>query len=172
MGPLLAGIGVSIFTAHMFVFYFAVASAITPPVAVAAFAAASITKAEPMATAFSAVKSGVVMFIIPFAFAFYPELLVIDKAVLDPNSSGRLSYLPGNDGQLQWPALGLIIARLILALYVVSSALAAFDRRALGTPEIALRLVLEALIMFKPEEIWIPAVVATGALIGVHNWRS
>lgn len=172
MGPLLAGIGVSIFTAHMFVFYFAVASAITPPVAVAAFAAASITKAEPMATAFSAVKSGVVMFIIPFAFAFYPELLVIDKAVLDPNSSGGLSYLPGYDGQLHWPALGLIIARLILALYVVSSALAAFDRRALGTPEIALRLVLAALIMFKPEEIWIPAVVATGALIGVHNWRS
>ena len=58
MGPVLAGLGISIFTAHMFIFYFAVASAITPPVALAAFAASSITKAEPMATGFSAVRSG------------------------------------------------------------------------------------------------------------------
>ncbi|MEO0945728.1 MAG: TRAP transporter large permease subunit, partial [Pseudomonadota bacterium] len=58
MGPVLAGLGLSLFTAHMFIFYFAVASAITPPVALAAFAAATITKAEPMATGFSAVKSG------------------------------------------------------------------------------------------------------------------
>ena len=62
MGPMLVGLGIATFTAHMFVFYFAVASAITPPVAVAAFAAASITKKDPMDTAFSAVKSGIVMF--------------------------------------------------------------------------------------------------------------
>ncbi|MEO0693498.1 MAG: TRAP transporter large permease subunit, partial [Pseudomonadota bacterium] len=43
MGPVLAGLGLSLFTAHMFIFYFAVASAITPPVALAAFAAATIT---------------------------------------------------------------------------------------------------------------------------------
>ena len=69
MGPVLAGLGLSIFTAHMFIFYFAVASAITPPVALAAFIAATITKAEPMATGFSAVRSGIVMFVIPFVFA-------------------------------------------------------------------------------------------------------
>ena len=40
MGPLLVGLGIATFTAHMFIFYFAVASAITPPVALAAFAAA------------------------------------------------------------------------------------------------------------------------------------
>jgi len=61
MGPVLAGLGLSIFTAHMFIFYFAVASAITPPVAIAAFTAATITKAEPMATGFSAVRSGIVI---------------------------------------------------------------------------------------------------------------
>ncbi|MEL7345670.1 MAG: TRAP transporter large permease subunit, partial [Pseudomonadota bacterium] len=53
MGPVLAGLGLSLFTAHMFIFYFAVASAITPPVAVAAFAAASITKADAMSTGIS-----------------------------------------------------------------------------------------------------------------------
>ena len=57
MGPLLVGLGIATFTAHMFIFYFAVASAITPPVALAAFAAATITKAEPMATGLSSVRS-------------------------------------------------------------------------------------------------------------------
>jgi TRAP-type uncharacterized transport system fused permease subunit len=74
MGPMLVGLGLATFTAHMFIFYFAVASAITPPVALAAFAAASITKADPMKTGFSAVRSGIVMFTIPFVFALYPEL--------------------------------------------------------------------------------------------------
>ena len=82
LGPLLAKLGISMFTAHMFVFYFAVASAITPPVAIAAFAAATITKAEPMRTGFAAVKVGVVMFTIPFVFAWYPELLLIDDALM------------------------------------------------------------------------------------------
>ena len=75
MGPVLAGLGLSIFTAHMFIFYFAVASAITPPVALAAFTAASITKAEPMATGFSALRSGIVIFVIPYVFALNPEIL-------------------------------------------------------------------------------------------------
>ena len=84
MGPMLVGLGLANFTAHMFIFYFAVASAITPPVAMAAFAASTITNADPMKTGFSAVKSGIVMFTIPFVFAIYPELLLIDKAIIDP----------------------------------------------------------------------------------------
>ena len=98
MGPLLIGLGIATFTAHMFIFYFAVASAITPPVALAAFAASTITKADPMATGFSAVRSGIVMFIIPFVFAMYPELLLIEAAVLDPTLSDLDAYLPGYDG--------------------------------------------------------------------------
>ena len=69
MGPVLAGLGIAVFTAHMFIFYFAVASAITPPVALAAFAAASITKEDPMMTGVAAVRIGIVMFVIPFVFA-------------------------------------------------------------------------------------------------------
>ena len=106
MGPVLAGLGLSIFTAHMFIFYFAVASAITPPVALAAFAATTITKAEPMATGFSAVRSGIVMFVIPFVFALYPEILLIEAAVLDPGSlPSAAKYLPGYDGTTDWTAL-------------------------------------------------------------------
>lgn len=148
MGPVLAGLGISVFAANMFIFYFAVASAITPPVALAAFAAASITKAEPMSTGFSAVRSGIVMFIIPFVFALYPELLLIEAAVIDPKSSGvNISYLPGYDGQIYWGALVWLLARLALALYLIASALARFDRRHLPYWEVTMRLVLAALVM-------------------------
>ena len=168
MGPMLAGLGISIFTAHMFIFYFAVASAITPPVAIAAFTAATITKAEPMATAFSAVRSGIVMFVIPFVFAFYPELLLIEAAVLDPDTTSGSRYLESYDGELHLFSLGLLIAKLLLALYLLATALAAFDRRALGPLEIVLRLALAVLVLAKIPLLFIPATLASIVLIVFH----
>ena len=120
----------------MFIFYFAVASAITPPVALAAFAASSITNADPMRTGFSAVKSGIVMFTIPFIFALYPELLLIKQAVIDPATG---TFFAGYDGQIDLVWLGALVARLALALYLVSSAMAAFDQRALGAAVVSPR---------------------------------
>ena len=169
MGPMLVGLGLATFTAHMFIFYFAVASAITPPVALAAFAASSITHADPMKTGFSAVKSGVVMFTIPFVFAIYPELLLIDKAVIDP-SNGR--FLPGYDGSVDFGWLLFLMARLGLALYLVSSSLAAFDRKALGVVEITVRLAIAILILARPMELYGPAIAAGVAVIGLHTFRN
>ena len=165
MGPMLVGLGLATFTAHMFVFYFAVASAITPPVALAAFAAASITNADPMKTGFSAVKSGIVMFTIPFIFALYPELLLIKQAVIDPATG---SFLPGHDGQINVGWLMLLSARLALALYLVSSAMAAYDHKALGAVQIGIRVVLAVLVMAKPVEIYVPAALAGIGLIAMH----
>ncbi len=173
MGPVLSGLGLSIFTAHMFIFYFAVASAITPPVAIAAFTAATITKAEPMATAFSAVRSGIVMFIIPFVFAFYPEILLIESAVLDPSAlPSAARYLPGYDGQLHLMPLLWLLCRLLATLYLIASALAGFDRKALSVLEIAARLLLAAAIMFKPVELHLPAFIAAVALVLFHFSRN
>ena len=173
MGPVLAGLGISIFTAHMFIFYFAVASAITPPVAIAAFTAATITKAEPMSTAFSAVRSGIVMFVIPFVFAIYPELLIIEAAVLDPASlPSAAKYLPGYDGSLHIAALLWLLVKLIVALYLLASALAAFDRKSLTAAEIMLRLALAVAIMFKPVEIHAPALLAAIVLLVFHYARN
>ena len=146
MGPMLVGLGIATFTAHMFIFYFAVASAITPPVAIAAIAAASLTKADPMATGFSAVKSGIVMFIIPFIFAFYPELLVISAAQIDPNSPTG-EFLPGYDGKIYYLPLLFLLARLALFLYLVSSCLARFDKFELKNWEIILRIALAFLVI-------------------------
>ena len=172
MGPVLAGLGISLFAANMFIFYFAVASAITPPVALAAFAAASITKAEPMATGFSAVRSGVVMFIIPFVFALYPELLLIEAAVVDPSSQGnKIEYLPGYDGQTRWMEIAWLMARLSLALYLVASALARFDRVRLATWEVAARLTLAALIATGDPVVYGTAIVSALVLVSLHILR-
>ncbi len=173
MGPVLAGLGLANFTANMFIFYFAVASAITPPVAIAAFTAATITKAEPMITAFSAVRSGIVMFVIPFVFAIYPELLLIEAAVLDPSSlASAAQYLPGYDGELHLGPLIWLLLRLSVALYLLASALAAFDRRSLNAFEIILRLGVALLIMFKPVELHAPAFIAAVALLALHFIRN
>ena len=174
LGPVLAGLGISIFTANMFIFYFAVASAITPPVALAAFAASSITKAEPMATGFSAVKSGVVIFIVPFVFAMYPEILLISDAVIDPSATAMAGtqYLPGYTGEPNVTALIWLLFRLVLALYLISSALAQYDFGPLSIIETIVRIGLAILVMIKLPMIYGPAIIASLAFLGWHYLRS
>jgi TRAP-type uncharacterized transport system fused permease subunit len=167
MGPMLAGLGIATFTAHMFIFYFAVASAITPPVAIAAFAAASITKEEPMATGFSAVRSGIVIFVIPFVFAFHPELLLIEAAVLSPDDS-KGKYLTGYDGSLNYTALVWLIIRLIISLYLVASALCGFDHRPLKAWEVITRLGLAILLLSGSLFIYLPALLLAILVVIIH----
>ena len=167
MGPMLAGLGIATFTAHMFIFYFAVASAITPPVAIAAFAAASITKEEPMTTGFSAVRSGIVIFVIPFVFAFHPELLLIDAAVLSPDDS-KGKYLTGYDGNINIINLVWLLVRLTLSLYLVASSLCRFDHRALHVWEVIVRLILALLILSGSIFIYGPAILLAIIIIATH----
>ena len=169
MGPMLVGLGIATFTAHMFIFYFAVASAITPPVAIAAFAASSLTKADPMSTAFSAVKSGIVMFIIPFIFAFYPELLVIDAAKIDPNSP-TADYLPGYDGNIYFLSLLWLLARLSLFLYLISSCLAKFDKYELSAFEIIIRIILSGMVISSLEFYYSIGILLSIIIIIWHHF--
>ena len=170
LGPLLANLGVSFFTAHMFVFYFAVASAITPPVAIAAFAAASITQTEPMRTGIAAVRVGIVMFTIPFVFAWYPELLLIEEAVTITDELGRRVLIEGYSAQVDYAALGALSLRLALALYLIASALAKFDTRALTKVEIVLRLFVAVLILWKTAPVmWMGIAMAVVLIVGHHG---
>lgn len=75
MTPALVALDVNPVAAHLFVIYWAAASYITPPVALAAFAAANIAKSHPMATGFMAMRLGAVKYIIPFCFALNPALV-------------------------------------------------------------------------------------------------
>ncbi len=75
--PALIKLGVVTPAAHMFAFYFAILSAITPPVALAVYAAAGLAKADLWASGWAAVKIGCAGFIVPFMFVYEPALLMI-----------------------------------------------------------------------------------------------
>ncbi len=79
VAPGLIELGIPQLTAHFFVFYFAVLSAITPPVALASYAAAGISGANPMETSVASFKIGIAAFIVPFMF-FYNSALLMDGA--------------------------------------------------------------------------------------------
>lgn len=74
-------VAVPVLAAHMFVFYFGIVADITPPVALAAFAATGISGGEPMRTGGNAVKLAIAAFIIPYMFVLQPEILMIDTNV-------------------------------------------------------------------------------------------
>ena len=76
--PALQQLGVSALASHFFVFYFAMFANLTPPVALAAFAAAGLSGGDPMKTGFTAVKLALTGFLIPFMFVYCPQLLLID----------------------------------------------------------------------------------------------
>lgn len=77
VGPALAKLGYPILQSHMFLLYYAVLSALTPPIAVAALAAAAIAEEDPFKIAFSAVRLAAVGFLLPFAFVWNPGLLML-----------------------------------------------------------------------------------------------
>ena len=73
--PAITAMGVSPMAAHMFIFYYGTLSAITPPVAIASFAASGIAGSGPVRTSFVAVRLAAIAFIIPFMFVYGPPLL-------------------------------------------------------------------------------------------------
>jgi TRAP transporter 4TM/12TM fusion protein len=77
MVPALVKLGVIVPAAHMFAFYFAILSAITPPVALAVFAASGLAKSDLWSTGWAAVKIGAAGFVVPFMFVYEPALLMI-----------------------------------------------------------------------------------------------
>lgn len=156
MGPTLAQFGVEALTAHLFVLFFGTAAGITPPVAIAAYAAAAIAGGKPIGTAISSTKVGAMIFIIPFAFVYNPILLGVSAAGVD---FGIGVYL--------WAVL-----RLVLAMYLCLSALIGFDRAKLTLPESGLRLA-GVILLFSPETWHELTGFALGiAMIALHVIRN
>ena len=124
-----------------------------------------------MATGLSSVRSGIVMFTIPFVFAFYPELLLIDQALIDPTSPTN-AMLPGYENGIDGVALGWLLARLVVALYLVATALAQFDVKPLSLLETGARLAVALAVLMKPEAIHLTALVVAAAFLLLHNWSA
>ena len=76
VAPGLVQLGVAPLAAHLFIFYFGVISAITPPVCMAAFAAAAISGAHPMLTGLTALRLGLPVFIVPFIMVYHPAMIL------------------------------------------------------------------------------------------------
>lgn len=81
VGPVLGGLGVAPLAAHMFIFYFGMMSMVTPPVALAAYTAAAIARADIMRTGVAAFRFALVGFALPYAFVLHPELLLVSSDV-------------------------------------------------------------------------------------------
>ncbi|MDR2452396.1 MAG: TRAP transporter permease [Candidatus Accumulibacter sp.] len=81
--PALAKLGIPEMAAHLFAFYYAMFANLTPPVALAAFAAAGVSGGDPMKTGYAAVKLALAGFIVPFMFVYSPEIMLIDTTLFD-----------------------------------------------------------------------------------------
>ena len=115
--PALVKLGVIPPAAHLFALYFAILSAITPPVALAVYAAAGIAKSDLWETGWASVKIGAAGFIVPFMFAYEPALLMIGdwpKVIVTAVSatSGALLLAAGLHGFLI--ARATLIERIML----------------------------------------------------------
>ena len=112
IGPVLGNLGVVPLAAHLFIFYFGMMSMVTPPVALAGYAAASIAGTNMMQTSFAAFRFALVGFTLPYIFVYRPELLMLTStgetagpaAMLVPVLIGTLGvvcFASGITGQLR-----------------------------------------------------------------------
>ena len=80
--PIVVKLGVPVLAAHMFVFYFGIVGDITPSVALAAYAGSAIAHSNPLKTGVTATRIAITAFIIPYVFAFNPDMLLVDGSLV------------------------------------------------------------------------------------------
>ncbi len=126
VAPSMIEVGVTPMAAHMYVLYFGMLSFITPPIAIAAFAAAKLADSPPMATGFAATRFGWSAFVVPVLFVFAPSLLL--------------------DGE----PLDLLhdIGTAIAGVWLVSIAIVGYFRRSLSAVQRAAFTLAGALLLF------------------------
>ena len=153
IGPVLGKLGIVPLAAHLFIFYFGMMSMVTPPVALAAYTAAAIAKADIMKTGVAACRLSLIGFALPYAFVINPSLLLLAP-----------------EGESVLPAALASIASALAGILFFAVAQAGFFRGRLGIP---LRLILvsaaAALLLSRtgPDHVWIRllALVAGGAIL-------
>jgi TRAP-type uncharacterized transport system fused permease subunit len=154
LGPSLVKLGLPLLVAHMFVFYYGICAHITPPVGVAAFAAATIAEAPPMRTSFMTIRIGLAKFLIPFVFAYYPVLMLVKQA-----------------GGFDLADFASIVVRLTLSLWLLSSGFAFFDRTSLTWTSATVRIALAiAMLLTWPVVHWPAAAIALFLIVAHYRF--
>jgi TRAP-type uncharacterized transport system fused permease subunit len=131
MGSLLGELGVLPLVAHLFIFYFGMMSMVTPPVALAGYAAASIAEAPIMRTSFAAFRFSLVGFTLPYMFVYRPAL-----CLLAPEGS-----------ELTWWAIFHAVAAATIGIMALASALAGFISRPMGLVQRVLMYISAAMLL-------------------------
>ena len=148
VAPALAGLGVPQLATHFFVFYYGVLADVTPPVALAAFAAAGIARSEPMRTGMTAFRLSMGKALVPFAFVYTPALLFID---------------------FTWPSFLLATACAIVAVMGLGAAYTGFVARPIGKPSFWLLNALSLSLVFANP---VAAAVAIPGVLLILLWHS
>ncbi len=148
MGPALEQLGVPTIAAHLFMLYFGVLSVVTPPVALAAFAAAPIAGSKPMETGITALRLSIAGFIIPFLFVNRPDILIIEG----------------------FSTFGLIYALIVFAAstWMIASGLGRFQSRTIPIWDAGLRLAAGIAALHPAYEISIVGLIVACILTGIH----
>lgn len=154
MGALLNELGVAPLAAHLFIFYYGMMSMVTPPVALAAYASASIAEAPIMRTAFASFKFSLVGFTLPFMFIYRPALLLMAP--------------PGES--LQWYRVAVAVVASVLGVIALAACVTGYLRRPMSW-WLRLGLFASALLLLAPNvggvTIGILINVAGGVLLAV-----
>ncbi|MEP3276707.1 MAG: TRAP transporter fused permease subunit, partial [Stappiaceae bacterium] len=164
-------VGIAPLTLHLFVVFFAVISTVTPPVALAAFAAAPIANADPVKTSFQAARLSLAGFIIPFVFVYHPAVLYKLQVLFEwfggelPNSDAMIDI-----ATVSWADLGWIVVAFSLSMWLLTSALAGSEKFRLHTTERLLRALAGIAILFPNPFISGPAIALAIALILAHRF--
>ena len=137
MGSLLSELGVIPLAAHLFIFYFGMMSMVTPPVALAAYAASSLAQAPVMSTALAAFRFSLVGFTLPFMFVYRPSLLLMDE-------SGESLFAGGMAGL---PPLLLALGAAVVGIVALAASIGGYLRAELSMPLRVLMLVSAALLL-------------------------
>ncbi len=130
MGPVLGQLGVVPLAAHLFIFYFGMMAMVTPPVALAAYAAASIAGADVMKCSYAAFRFALVGFTLPFIFVYRPELLLLPSA-----------------GGPDWGALVAALLAAVAGIVAFAAAMAAYLRAPLNAAWRAALFLAAALLL-------------------------
>lgn len=146
MGPAITKFGIPELAVHLFVLYFGILSNVTPPVAIAAYAAAPIARASPMRIAMSGLRLSFAGFLVPFYFVFNPGLI--------------LGSVPFDPAQFAW-----LIVRLVVATWLLATALAGYDRCRLPLSSSVMRFGLAFIVLFGDRFLPSNALVSTTAVV-------
>ncbi|MGJ8603577.1 MAG: TRAP transporter permease [Marivita sp.] len=144
VAPGLVQLGIPMLTAHFFVFYFAVLSAITPPVALASYAAAGISGANPMETSVASFKIGIAAFIVPYMF-FYNSAILMDGT---------------------WPQIARAGVTATFGVFLLSSGVQGWFLGSRSAWFLRIMLIFAALFMI--EGGWITDLIGVGLAAGIY----